>query len=108
MLNVSIGFIAVFIIGGVAGGALLTLHAVNEFFVENNVYEIILICINMSLVCIVIYLTGEHIATRYTDYIFEKDRKKYTSKTQFSTDILRYIYKIKQTVQDVDVRCAWR
>lgn len=75
MLNVSIGFIAVFIIGGVAGGALLTPPAVNEFFVKNNVYEIILICINMSLVCIVIYLTGEHIVTRYTDYIFEKDRK---------------------------------
>lgn len=96
MLNVLIDFIAAFIIGGVAVGGLLTLPAVNEFFVKNNVYEIILICINMSLVRIVIYLTGEHIMMRHTDYISEKGRKKYTSKAQFSADILRYIKAFKQ------------
>lgn len=96
MLNILVGFISLLTLGVVVVGGLLVPSAVNEFFVKNNVYEIILICIYVVLVCVVINHVGEHIRVRYTEYIFEKGRKKYTSKVQFSTDILRYIKSNKQ------------
>lgn len=96
MLNILVGFIALLILGVIVVGGLLVPSAVNAFFVKNNVYEIILICIYVALVCVVINHVGEHIRVKYTEYIFEKGRKKYTSKAQFSTDILRYLKLNKQ------------
>lgn len=70
MLNILVGFISLLTLGVVVAGGLLILSAVNEFFVKNNVYEIILICIYVVLTCVVINHVGEHMRVRYTEYIY--------------------------------------
>lgn len=88
--TVIIGVLAVIIVCACLVGGFMTLAIVHEFMVKYEIYNYIALLVLISCIIVVCYLMGECCRMKYHITRWEKGRKKYKNKKQFSQDILKW------------------